>query len=153
MVFGWWLSNEVVGPIEKVSLLAKSLERGSSASLPRTSGSTETDELLKSLHRNNQQVQTLVGLMDKVAGGNLDVALTPLENSDRLSNSFQKLLAKVSDSIQAKQDLEKLQTQVNQITEEISHVRRGNFDVEIKANFADTKEITETLKYLIYHLR
>ena len=27
MVFGWWLSNEVVSPIEKVSLLAKSLER------------------------------------------------------------------------------------------------------------------------------
>ncbi len=47
--------------------------------------------------------------MDKVASGNLDVALTPLENSDRLSNSFQKLLAKVSESIQAKQDLEKLE--------------------------------------------
>ena len=153
MVFGWWLSNEVVSPIEKVSLLAKSLERGSVTSLPRNSGSTETDELLKSLHRNNQQVQNLVGLMDKVASGNLDVALTPLENSDRLSNSFQKLLAKVSDSIQAKQDLEKLQAQVNQITEEISHVRNGNLDVEIRADFADTKEITETLKYLVYHLK
>ncbi|HEY0658277.1 MAG TPA: hypothetical protein VGD05_07375, partial [Pyrinomonadaceae bacterium] len=29
MVFGWWLSNEVISPIEKVSLLAKSLERSS----------------------------------------------------------------------------------------------------------------------------
>lgn len=153
MVFGWWLSNEVVSPIEKVSLLAKSLERGSSVSLPRTSGSTETDELLKTLHRNNQQLQNLVGLMDKVANGNLDVALTPLENSDRLSNSFQKLLAKVSDSIQAKQDLEKLKAQIGQINEEISLIRNGNFDVEITADFAETKEITETVKYLVYHLR
>ncbi len=67
MVFGWWLSNEVVTPIEKVSLLAKSLERGSPVSLPKTSGSTETDELLQTLHRNNRQLQNLVGLMDKVA--------------------------------------------------------------------------------------
>ncbi len=153
MVFGWWLSNEVVGPIEKVSLLAKSLERGSVTSLPRNSGSTETDELLKSLHRNNQQVQNLVGLMDKVANGNLDVALTPLENSDRLSNSFQKLLAKVSDSIQAKQNLEKLEAQIGQITEEISHIRNGNFDAEIKSDYAETKEISETIKYLVHHLR
>ncbi|MGI8638528.1 MAG: methyl-accepting chemotaxis protein [Pyrinomonadaceae bacterium] len=153
MVFGWWLSNEVVSPIEKVSLLAKSLERGVAVSLPRTSGSTETDELLQTLYRNNQQLQNLVGLMDKVANGDLDVALTPLENSDRLSNSFQKLLAKVTDSIQAKQDLEKLQAAVGYITEEVSRVRNGNFDIEIKSDFVETKEISETIKYLIHHLR
>ncbi len=153
MVFGWWLSNEVVSPIEKVSLLAKSLERGVATSLPRTTGSTETDELLKSLHRNNQQLQNLVGLMDQVANGNLDVALTPLENSDRLSASFQKLLAKVSESIQAKQDLEKLSAAVGGITEEISRVRNGNLDVEIKSSVAETKEISETIKYLLHHLR
>ena len=96
MVFGWWLSNEVVSPIEKVSLLAKSLERGVSISLPRTSGSIETDELLQTLHRNSQQMQNLVGLMDKVTNGDLDVALTPLQNSDRLTGAFQKLLAKVT---------------------------------------------------------
>ena len=56
MVFGWWLSNELISPIEKVSLLAKSLERGTTASLPRTTGSTETDEILSSLHRSNQQL-------------------------------------------------------------------------------------------------
>ncbi len=109
MIFGWWLSNEVISPIEKVALLAKSLERGSMISLPKTSGSTETDELLATLHRNNQQIQNLVGLMDKVAGGKLDVVLTPLENSDRLSNSFKKLLSKVTESINAKQDLDKLE--------------------------------------------
>lgn len=153
MVFGWWLSNEVVSPIEKVSLLAKSLERGVQTSLPRTTGSTETDELLKSLHRNNQQLQNLVGLMDKVANGNLDVALTPLENSDRLSVSFQKLLARVSESIQAKQDLEKLSAAVGGITEQISAVRNGHFDAEIKSEAVETKEIAETLKYLLHHLR
>lgn len=152
MVFGWWLSNELINPIEKVSLLAKSLERGTTTSLPRTTGSTETDEILQSLHRSNQQLQNLVGLMDKVANGEIKVALTPLENSDRLSSSFQKLLAKVTDSIQAKQDLEKLQSAVSGITKEILPIRSGNFDVEIRTDSEDVKEISETFKYLLGHL-
>ena len=149
MVFGWWLSNELIGPIEKVSLLAKSLERGVTTSLPRTTGSTETDEILQTLHRSNQQLQNLVGLMDRVANGELQVALTPLENSDRLTGAFQKLLAKVTDSIQAKQDLEKLQTAISNITKEISPIRTGNFDVEIKTDSEQVKEISETFKYLV----
>ncbi len=152
MVFGWWLSNELIGPIEKVSLLAKSLERGTTTSLPRTTGSTETDEILQSLHRSNQQLQNLVGLMDKVANGELEVALTPLENSDRLTGAFQKLLAKVTDSIQAKQDLEKLEKAVSCITKEIAPIRLGNFDVEIKTECEEVKEISETFQYLVGHL-
>lgn len=152
IIFGWWLSVEVVNPIEKVSLLAKSFERGVSSSLPKTSGSSETDELLQTLHRNNQQLQNLVGLMDKVSSGNLDVALAPLHPSDRLSNSFQKLLAKVTESINAKQDLDRLKAEIRHITEEINSVREGNFDVEIKADYAETKEISETLKFLIHQL-
>jgi methyl-accepting chemotaxis protein len=149
MIFGWWLSNEVTSPIEKVSLLAKSLERGASTSLPKTSGSTETDELLATLHRNNQQIQNLVGLMDKVSNGNLDVVLSPLENSDRLSNSFKKLLAKVTESINAKQELAKLENALNQIVGEIDGIRDGNFPTEINSDFIQTKEISETFKYLL----
>ena len=152
MVFGWWLSNEVVSPIEKVSLLAKSLERGVSMTLPRTSGSTETDELLQTLHRNSQQLQNLVGLMDKVTNGDLNVALTPLQNSDRLSSSFQKLLAKVTESINAKQDLEKLQTAVSQIKEDIADVKNGNLATEFKSTFAGTKDISDCFRYLIERL-
>ncbi len=152
VVCGWWLSNEVTRPIEKVSLLAKSLERGVSVTLPKTSGSLETDELLQTLHRNNQQLQNLVGLMDKVASGNLDVALTPLQQSDRLSSSFQNLLSKVTESINAKRDLERLKGAIRQITEEIVRVRAGNFDVEIKSESLQTKEIAETLKFTIHHL-
>lgn len=152
MVFGWWLTNEVISPIEKVSLLAKSLERGGAVSLPRTSGSIETDELLQTLHRNNQQIQTLVSLMDKVAGGNLDVALTPLQNSDRLSGSFQKLLAKVSESIYAKQSLEKLETAVEKLTGEVSRIKNGRFDVKISSDSAQTREISESINYLLRHL-
>lgn len=147
--FGCWLSNEVAAPIEKVSLLAKSLERGALTSLPKTSGSIETDELLQTLHRNNQQMQALVGLMDKVAAGDLDAALSPLQNSDRLTVSFQKLLAKVSESIQAKKDLEKLRGAIGRITEEISPVRNGNFDVEIKSDSIHAGEIAETFRFLI----
>ncbi len=152
MIFGWWLSNEVVRPIEKVTLLAKSLERSASTSLPKTSGSTETDELLGTLHRNSLQMQKLVGLMDEVAAGNTDVALTPLQNSDRLTAAFQKLLAKVTDSIDAKQKLEQLQNSIIRITDEISRVRKYNLDADITVDFKDTKEISETLKFLLNHL-
>ncbi len=152
MVFGWWLSNEVVSPIEKVSLLAKSLERSASTSLPKTSGSIETDELLETLHRQSQQIQKLVNLMDEVSAGNTDIALSPLQNSDRLLTAFQKLLAKVTDSIDARAKLEKLQKSVAQISEEIGRVRKYNLDAEIKTDSKETKEISATLKFLVDHL-
>ena len=152
MVFGWWLSNEVVSPIEKVSLLAKSLERSASTSLPKTSGSTETDELLETLSRNSQQMQRLVNLMDEVSAGNTDIALTPLQNSDRLLAAFQRLLAKVTDSIDARAKLERLQNSVSQISEDIARVRKYNLDAEITADAKETREISETLKFLVNHL-
>jgi methyl-accepting chemotaxis protein len=152
MVFGWWLSNEVVSPIEKVSLLAKSLERSSLVSLPKTTGSTETDELLETLHRNSQQLQTIVGLMETVAGGDTNVVLTPLQSSDRLSSSFQKLLAKVTESIDAKQNLEKLETAIERVAEDIARVRKGNFDGEISSDFDQTREISESFKFLARNL-
>jgi methyl-accepting chemotaxis protein len=152
MVFGWWLSNEVVSPIEKVSLLAKSLERSASTSLPKTSGSTETDELLETLHRNSQQMQKLVNLMDEVSAGNTNITLTPLQNSDRLTAAFQKLLSKVTDSIDARAQLEELQNSVSRISEEISRIRKYNLDAEITADSKETKEISETLKFLVNHL-
>ncbi|HEY8559277.1 MAG TPA: methyl-accepting chemotaxis protein [Pyrinomonadaceae bacterium] len=152
MVFGWWLSNEVVSPIEKVSLLAKSLERSASTSLPKTSGSIETDELLETIHRQSQQMQRLVALMDEVSAGNTDLALAPLQNSDRMLGAFQKLLAKVSDSIDARAKLENLQNSVAQISDEIGRVRQYHLDAEIAADFKETKEISETLKFLVNHL-
>lgn len=152
LVYGWWLAEEVMRPIEKVSLLAKSFERGVSTSLPKTSGSAETDELLQSLYRHNQQMQNLVGLMDKVSGGNLDVALTPLQQSDRLSGSFQKLLTKVTESINAKHDLDRLKAAVRQLSEEVAPIKNGNFDVEIKSDAMPTREISDTLKFLVVRL-
>lgn len=151
MVFGWWLSNELVSPIEKVGLLAKSLERSSLTSLPKTTGATETDEILLTLHRNSQQLQNIVGLMDNVSNGNLDVILSPLQNSDRLSSSFQKLLARVSDSIHAKQDLERLEEAVQHLKREISLVKRGNL-TQISTGFSETKDISETINYLLSNL-
>lgn len=152
IVFGWWLSNELINPIEKVTLLAKSLERNSSTSLPKTSGSTETDQLLQTLHRNSQQTQNIVTLMDKVANGNLDITLTPLIGSDRLTASFQKLLSKVSESINAKEELTELEDEIKQIKLSITGIVKGKLDADIKTDNYKTKEITETLKYLLDNL-
>lgn len=152
IVFGWWLSNELVNPIENITLLAKSLERNSSTSLPKSSGSSETDQLLVTLQRNSQQMQHVVTLMDKVANGDLDVALTPLKNSDRLSNSFQMLLAKVSESIHAKDDLTKLKNEIEQVKRQIISVKNGNLDNEVTSDHIQTKEIAETINYLMKNL-
>ncbi len=152
IVFGWWLSNELISPIEKVTLLAKSLERNSSTSLPKTSGSTETDQLLQTLHRNSQQTQNIVTLMDKVANGNLDITLTPLKGSDRLTASFQKLLSKVSESINAKEELTKLEQEIEQIKFSVTGIISGKLDADIKTDNFKTREITETLRYLLDNL-
>lgn len=153
VIFGGWLANEVVSPVEKVSLLAKSLERGVSAGLPKTSGSTETDELLETLHRISQQVQKLVQSMDEAASGNLDAALSPnYAGADRVSQTFQKLLAKVSESIHAKQELEKLERAVRELSSEVENVKSGNLDAEINSDYRQTKEITVAIKFLLANL-
>lgn len=152
LVFGWWISNEVITPILKLSLLAKSIERSPMASLPKTSGAGETDELLDSLYRNSRQLQEVVGMMENVANGNLDVALAPLQNSDRLTNSFQKLLARVSESIHAKDNLSKLEADIEELTAELSRTRSGNLEVDIRSDLVQTKELSDTIRFLIHRL-
>jgi twitching motility protein PilJ len=149
IIFGWWLSNELVNPIEKVTLLSKSLERNSLTSLPKTSGSRETDQLLQTLQKNSQQMQNIATLFDKVANGNLDVTLTPLKGSDRLTSSFQKLLKKVSESIHAKDQLTALENSIGQLKEEISGITSGNLVVDIRTDNNQTKELAETYQYLL----
>ncbi|MEP7212868.1 MAG: hypothetical protein ABI791_07325 [Acidobacteriota bacterium] len=148
-LFGWWLSNEILRPIEAVSLLARSLERSPSASLPKTTGASETDELLSSLHRNSQQLQNLIGLMDDVASGKTDAAMAPLQNPDRLSVSFQKLVSKVIESIKAKQQLDALQGSINRLRSDVSGVRSGDLSVQFRGDMWQTNEIVDSFKYVL----
>ena len=148
VVFGWWLSNDISRPIESVTLLARSLERNPSATLPRTTGSAETDELLLSLHRSGQQLRNLIIVMDDVAVGKVDSAFKPLEGGDRLSASFQKLVGKVTESITAKRDLDAIQSALASISSDIAGVRNGKLDVQIRSEHPQTKEIVEAVRYL-----
>jgi len=143
------MADEILRPIEKVSLLAKSLERGSAVSLPKTTGSSETDELLQTLHRSSRQLQNLIGMMDGVSSGNTETALKPIENADRLSASFQKLVSKVTDSVDAGNELNALQTAVRQLTSDLSVLRNGNLNVEIRGDFAATREISDAVRMLV----
>lgn len=149
VAFGLWLSNEIVNPVEKVLLLAKSFERGISTSLPKTSGSKETDELLETIHRISGQVQRLLNSLDNVAQENLDAVYIQNSNSDRISLTFQKLLAKVSESIHAKQDLEKLQAAIRQLSEESGAIKNGKLNTPVTSNINPTQEIALTINYLI----
>lgn len=149
VAFGLWLSNEIVNPVENVLLLAKSFERGVSTSLPRTSGSKETDELLETIQRISGQVQRLLHSMDSVAQGNLDAVHTQNSNSDRISLAFQKLLAKVSESIHAKQELEKLQSAVDRLSAEATSIRDSKPDAEVNTDNKATREISLTINHLV----
>ena len=101
----------------------------------------ETDELLQYLFRNNRQVKILITLMEKVANGNLDVSLAALDGSEKLSASFQKLMMKVSESINAKQELEDLRSSLESLRREISPIRSGNLAVSVTGEETGTREI------------
>ena len=152
MVFGWWLSADVIRPIDSVTLLAKALERSPNATLPRTTGSAETDELLRTLHRNSQQLQSLISMMDDVAAGRSEAVAVPLENSDKLTASFQKLVSRVTDSITARHELDSLQAALGALNSEIAGIRSGRLDVQIRTEHPLTKEISDTIRFLANRL-
>jgi methyl-accepting chemotaxis protein len=151
-IFGWWVANEVVNPVEKVLLLSKSLERGVSTSLPKSSGSTETDELMETIFRLSQQTQKLINSMEEVSQGHFETSLNQNPNSDRLTLTFQKLLAKVSESIYAKQDLEKLQKAVDQLAADVFPLGQDKLNVLINSNDS-TEEISGIFNHLIEQLK
>ncbi len=153
VAFGWWISNEVVSPVEKLSLVARSLERGLSTSIPKTSGSTETDELLQILYRISQQSQKLLDSMESVANGNLDIAIAPTSNSDRISGTFQKLLSKVSESIHAQQNLVKLENAVQRLSNEVAGAQQNNLNLIINGENENTADVSKAFTHLLEQLR
>lgn len=146
--FGWLLSKDLLKPVEEVALLARSLERSPNASLPRTTGAIETDQLLQTLHKNGQQLRNLISVMDDVAAGKTEAATIPLETSDKLSASFQKLVSKVTDSISAKKDLDELRAAIAQLSNDVSRVRGGQLELKLKTDQPQTKEIADVLRFL-----
>ena len=148
ILFAWWMSNAFMKPIKKLTLLAKGIERSPGMSLPKTTGSFETDELLRTISRTSHQLVNFIDLMDDVTSGKTDAATIPLEHSDRVSASFQKLVAKVTDSIDAKNELDKMQYAVNQISTEVAGLSRGEL-IHVRSDFEVTKPISEALRTLI----
>lgn len=148
IAYGRWLSDEVMRPVEKAVLAVKSLERNPAASLPATTGSTETDEILTSLQRSSRQINNLLTLMENVASGNTSVASDPLIESDRLSTAFQKLVLKVTDSIDSKEQLEQLTRSLKTITDDLLAVRSGSVELEVKSPSPLTEEIAYSFNTL-----
>ena len=148
IVFAWWISSDVLRPLDKLNLLAKSIERSPGMSVPKTTGAVETDDILHTISRASKQLTNVIDLMDDVASGHTQAVLDPLENPDRLSESFRKLVAKVTDSIDAKADLAKLQLAINQINHELSGLQRGD-SVRVKNDFEVLRPITDALRFLL----
>lgn len=146
--FGWLISNDVLRPLDRLNLLAKSIERSPGMSVPNTTGAVETDDLLHTISRASRQLTNFVDLMDEVTSGNTKAALDPLQHSDRLSESFQRLVAKVTDSIDAKAELDRLRRAVSQISAELAGLHRGE-PVKVKNDFEGTKAISDALRFLL----
>src|SRR5688572_5244536 len=145
---GYWTANLVLRPLDKLNLLAKSIERNPGMSVPGTTGAAETDDLLHTVSRPSRQLSNFIDLMDEVAAGNTQAALQPFEQSDRFSESFQKLVAKVTDSIGAKDRLDLLQSAVDQISSEVVGIERGE-PVRLRTDLDGTRQITDALKFLL----
>lgn len=131
--YGRWLADDAVQPIEKALLAAKSLERNPNADIPGATGAAETDEILESIKRNGRQLRNLLKLMEDVANGNTNAALEPFEYSDRVTASAQKLIAKVTGSVDAGGELEQLRTAIDRLSKDLSPALSGSSVQEIVA--------------------
>ncbi len=151
--FGAWLSKKISDPIQKAILTAKSLERGSLATLQRESGASETNELLESLQRVSNQIQRTAIQMDEISSGNLNITIRPSSTTDRVGNSLQKLVTKITDSIKAEKDYAILRTSLKKLSETTLPLRRGDLSGELSQTSDDTKDLLVTLNLVANELR
>ena len=152
LAYGRWLADEVVRPVKKVNLAAKSIERNPTTPLPSTTGSSETDEILFSLQRNNRQFVNLIKLMDRVSAGDTEAAVLPLDSPDKLSSSFQKLVAKVTESIDALNTLEAMRAELAAITTELERVESSRSIPDFSANSPQTAALSDALNRCMANL-
>jgi methyl-accepting chemotaxis protein len=151
--FGWWLSNKVAEPLNKAILTAKTLERGSLATLPKDSGSSEIDELLATLQRISIQIQRVSGSIDDVASGNLNGSSRINSTNDRVTNSLQKLVAKVTGAFKSEKDYLKLRESLRHTCDSTSSIRRGDFTASVTQTIDESKDLVSTVNILINELR
>jgi methyl-accepting chemotaxis protein len=151
--FGWWLSIKIAEPLNKAVLTAKTLERGSLATLPKDSGSSEVDEILLTLQRVNIQIQKVSTSIDDVANGHIGNANRFNSNNDRITNSLQKLVAKVSKAFKAETDYTKLRDGLRRVSESTLTVRRGDFTSNLTQTIDESKDLIATINLLINELR
>ncbi|HXF43438.1 MAG TPA: methyl-accepting chemotaxis protein [Pyrinomonadaceae bacterium] len=144
LFLGYLTIRSALSPLTNLTLFAKSLERNPSSTPPKSPGAIELDELHFTLQRTGRQLHHLVGLMEEVASGNTAAADTPIENLDRLSAAFQKLVAKVSESISAKQQLENLQKSIVKLTSDANKLKVGT-SIEARAESLEVSELTSAI--------
>jgi methyl-accepting chemotaxis protein len=151
--FGWWLSNRVAEPLYKAVLTAKTLERGSMATLPKDSGASEIDELLLTLQRISIQIQKVAGSIDDVANGNINNSSRLNSTNDRITNSLQKLVAKVSGAYKSEKDHIKLRESLRRVSDSTLTVRRGDFTHGVTQTIDESKDLVTTINILVNELR
>ncbi len=152
-VAGWWLSKQISEPLEKVVLTAKSLERGSLGSVPKTSGAAETDEILATLSRLSQQTQKLATQIDEISNGKVHGVLRPTSTADRLGNSLYNLVTKISSSVKAEKDFVNIRNSLRYLYEDFLAVKRGDLSSQFRQTSDETEDLAFALNYLLKELK
>jgi methyl-accepting chemotaxis protein len=150
---GMWIAKQITDPIEKVTLSAKSLERGSFTSIAKESGTSETDDLLATLSRLGQQTQKVLSQIDEIANGNIKGFQKPTSTSDRLGNSFYNLVTKISNSIKAEKDFNNIRNSLRTLQEDFSSIKRGDLSSNFRQTADETENIAFALNYLLKELK
>jgi methyl-accepting chemotaxis protein len=115
VIFGRIFAERIASSVDAAKFAAMSSERNPTANTPAATGISETDDILLCLHRSSRQLISYASLMEMVASGNTAEAVIPLDSPDRLTTSFQKLIQKVAESVNAKHDLDELRYAIEEL--------------------------------------
>lgn len=145
--FGRLFTERIAAPVDAANFAAKSSERNPSGVFPAATGVSETDDILHSIHRSNRQLLSFASLMETVAAGNTANVAMPLDSPDKLTASFQKLVQKVAESVNAKQDLEELLRGVKELEDQLGGLLETRPYREVRSSLALVR-IAEALNEL-----
>jgi methyl-accepting chemotaxis protein len=111
----------------------------------------ETDEILESLKKIGSQMQKFMKSMEEVSNGNVENV--QIVATDRLNQTFQKLLSKVANSIEAKNALDELNEELEKLSSQISSAEFSYEPFEVDFNSKKIREIAANFVVTIDEFR
>lgn len=90
---------------------------------------------------------------ERIAHGDLSVDVAPRTDSDALGKSFQKMIVKLRESVQTREDRETLERSIKKLLDEVSEVADGDLTVYAEVSSETTGAIAEAFNLMTRNLR